>query len=70
MDKKSLLEELIKNYRQTHKKSEELFQKAVQMELFLWPIVMRKFRNLSTQWKESLINGRNSDKHFSVLSTH
>ena len=33
MDKKSLLEELIKNYRQTHKKSEEFFQKAVRYEI-------------------------------------
>ena len=33
MDKKSLLEKLIKSYRQTHKKSEEFFQKAVKYEI-------------------------------------
>ena len=33
MDKKRLLDELTENYRQTHKKSEEFFQKACQHEI-------------------------------------
>jgi len=33
MDKKRLLDELTENYRQTHKKSEEFFQKAIQYEI-------------------------------------
>ena len=33
MDKKRLLDDLIENYRQTHKKSEEFFHKATQYEI-------------------------------------
>jgi len=33
MDKKRVLDELTENYRQTHKKSEEFFQKAIQYEI-------------------------------------